>query len=180
MGHKLNLTIDNTIACSTLRVSDSSIYQDNQPVQNLILEITPPNASCPVVFTPLKGFNLILNVSNLKILQVDNFENYNISDGVYKIKYSINPNSKLFIETVHFRTCKIDNMLNLEILNLFNESCKINKSDFEKKEMNLIKLKFQIQAAKSFAELENNFDKAYTLYNGVFNSLKNKDACSTC
>jgi hypothetical protein len=71
-------------------------------------------------------------------------------------------------------------MLNLEILNLFNESCKINKSDFEKKEMNLIKLKFQIQAAKSFAELENNFDKAYTLYNGVFNSLKNKDACSTC
>jgi hypothetical protein len=180
MGHHLNLSIEPTITCSTFKVADSSIYLDNQPIQNCILEITPPLANCPIVFNFTKGFTLIANVSNLKIVQVDHFENYSLPDGPYQIKYSINPNSKLFIETIYFRTCKIDNILNLKILELFKNKCNITKSEFEKRELELIKYKFQIEAAKSFAELEKDFERSSKLYNDTLTSLKSIDTCSTC
>ena len=117
MAHHLGLSIDNTLTCSTLRISDASVYQVGQPVLNALLEVTTPQGKCPIVFNVTSNFNIILNVNNLEIIQSTDFEKYSLSDGLYLMKYSINPNSKLFIETSYFRTCKINNLLNLVITN---------------------------------------------------------------
>lgn len=180
MAHILGLDINDTISCTTMRIADASIYQTGFDVTNLILEVTPPNKNCPIIFNTLSPyFSLILNSSNLNLIQSSN-QSYNIPDGNYKIKYSINPNSKIFIEHNHFRVCKITNQLKAKIRDLYNEECTIKKSEFESRQNDLIEIDFMIKAAKSFAEDEKDFKKANDLYNEANNKLKTSKECSTC
>lgn len=180
MAHHLGLSIDNTLTCSTLRISDASVYQVGQPILNALLEVTTPQGKCPIVFNVTSNFNVILNVNNLEVIQTIDFEKYSLSDGLYSIRYSINPNSKLFIETSYFRTCKINNLLNLKITELFENQSTIKKSEFQIRMDSLIEIEFQIKAAKYLAEINKDLKKSSALYNDANNKLKNIDNCSTC
>lgn len=180
MTHVLGLDINDTISCTTMRIADASIYQTGFDISNIILEVTPPNKNCAVVFDTLSQyFSLILNSANLNLVQSSS-QAYNIPDGNYKIKYSINPNTKIFVEHNHFRTCKINNLLKAKIRDLYNEECTIKKSEFKQKENDLIEINFMIKAAKSFAEDDKDFKKANDLYNEANSRLKNSNECSTC
>ena len=179
MGHHLGLVIDNTFTCSTFRVSDASIYQDGQTIANGLLEITIPNGKCPIIFNVVKDFNLILNVNTLHITQTVNFEKYNLPDGAYKIRYSINPNTTLFTERIYFRTCKLDKSLNSNIKKLFRDECSIKKSEFESRQHELIEFQLKIKAARIFAEEYKDLKKAADLYNDVNSQLKSIDL-TTC
>lgn len=106
----LSVNIIDTYNSKTLGIADSSSY-DNSPVNNPTVEITPPGfGKKALLFTP-KGINLY-NSNNLGITSAKNLsELISLPDGLYRIRYSVFPNSTAFYETVHLRTQHLKGIL---------------------------------------------------------------------
>jgi hypothetical protein len=182
MNHFLNLDISDTLTCATLRVTDASVYVTGFPVENAVLEVTHPGTDCPIIFSDiLRDFNLILNANNLHIMANDNNQSVSLPDGVYKFRYSINPNLSTFVEVYWFRTCKIMSSYRKKVQDLFLKKEDIVNSVFDKKTEELLQISFEIQAAKFFAEDRKDFKKASQLYNSANEKLgKLSNSCLTC
>lgn len=138
--HQLDITYHNTFNCLSLRIEDNSIYEDNLPVKNAILEIKAPGAKNYITFTfPNKKWKAItVNCSSLKLCctkQPCKFTS--LPDGVYDLKYSIDPNLKTIIEFSHMRVCKI--MSNyIKLIGLYFS----NRHSYTKKENELFEKEF--------------------------------------
>lgn len=182
MSNLLNLDISDTLTCSTLRVTDASSYPVGYPIANPILEVTHPGADCPVIFTDIdQGFNKILNATNLHIMGSDSEQLVALPDGVYKFKYSINPNANMFVEFYWFRTCRIMSLYRKKVQDLIKKKCDLVRTDYVARMNDLLEVEFEIQAAKIMAEDRNDFKKASELYNSANTKLgKLSKDCLTC
>ena len=98
MKNIINVDISDTLTPATLRVADASQYILNTNPTNNILEVTPPGYDCAVIFNLTEYFNLVLNANNLNIAPSNNNSVVFLPDGLYKIKYSIDPNLTNFVE----------------------------------------------------------------------------------
>jgi hypothetical protein len=97
---KLNILILDTYDVCTLAIGDSSVYPIGKIISNPYIEITPPGFQrVTMIFSP-KEIN-IFNSSSLGVSCDDSMTP--LPDGVYKIKYSIYPNSTEFIEKSFYR-----------------------------------------------------------------------------
>ncbi len=154
--HQLSLEVPDTNNCSVLRIFDTSIYSDLLAITCGTLQITSPGFNQPVSIEVLPHFNLILNGCTLGI-QTSGCGSYSqrIPDGIYTIKYSVSPNSEVYVEYYYLRVCQTLNKY-------FNELCKLEmaacdpapdvKADLD--ELRLIKS--FIDAAKVKVEICNN------------------------
>ena len=108
--HQLDITYHNTYNCKSLRIEDNSIYDDTLSVTNPILEIKPPGLTSyiPFYFANKKWKARTFNCATLKLCctkQPCKFTE--LPDGIYDLKYSINPNLDTIIEFSHMRVCKL-------------------------------------------------------------------------
>ena len=154
--HQLSLEVPETNNCSVLRIFDTSIYSDLLDITCGTLQITSPGFNQPVSIEVLPHFNLILNGCTLGI-QTTNCGSVSqrIPDGIYTIKYSVSPNSEVYVEYYYLRVCQTLNKY-------FNELCRLElaacdpqpdvKADLD--ELRLIKS--FIDAAKVKVEICNN------------------------
>lgn len=108
--HKLDITYHNTFNCKTLRIEDNSVYDEDITPNNLILEVKPPGLLnyIPFYFANKNWKAITLNCSTLQLCCTKQpCKLTEIPDGIYDLKYSINPNEKSIIEFSHMRVCKI-------------------------------------------------------------------------
>jgi len=168
-----------TGSCKTLRLADNSNYLASVTVTNALLEITPPGASCPVVFEVEKDFSKTVNSASLNISPTQSYNDLvPLPDGPYEIKYSINPNLKVYVEYTLFRNCRLVDKYAGAICSLFNDRSKISHKEFDRRRKDLIWIKEVIDASKYIAEECGDIDAAMALYNEAsILLLKTKTQC---
>lgn len=149
--HQLDITYHNTYNCKALKIEDNSIYDDTLPVKNPILEIKGPGLTSyvPFYFPNKKWKSITLNCSSLKLCSKKKSSSTLtiLPDGIYDIKYSIDPNLKSMVEFSHMRVCRL--MSNyIKLVGLFlSKKSEIDKSDIECLEKAFIKIKDTIDAS---------------------------------
>src|SRR5688572_32383763 len=99
MISRLNFDIIDTHDFKTIGIVDTSWYNPNLAIEDVTIEILPPGyvvAASPF-FMP-NGLN-IFNSNGVGITKASCEEELvNLPDGIWKVKYSICPNDKLFVE----------------------------------------------------------------------------------
>lgn len=152
---KLDLDVLRNSSIKRLVISDESLYGSVVPA-GATLEITPPGWNKIVVpFTP----NAANSYTSINLgLSCDDY--IALPDGLYKLKYSIFPNTTNFIEKTFMRADKLICKYGKILLNLHLENeCPANKEDISK--MNEIRL--LIEGAVAAANSCDN-ELAYQLY----------------
>lgn len=138
--HQLDITYHNTYNCKTLKIEDNSVYDTTNKVKNAILEVKAPGLTSfvPFYFPNEKWKSITLNCSSLKICCGKKISTLSVlPDGIYNIKYSIDPNLSTMVEYSHMRVCQI--MSNyIKLLGLFLS----NKIAFTRKEIESIEKEF--------------------------------------
>lgn len=165
MVTKLALQDIPTGDCRFMRLIDNSFYNPDIEVENAILEITPPGASCPVYFYTQKDFNTVFNSSTLDILPTNSYNGLvTLPDGVYRIKYSIQPNDILYQEFDHLRNCQQLQSYRQAFCELMTERCNISKREFKERLDHLDWIKQLSDSAKWQVEECNNVEYGLELY----------------
>lgn len=188
--HQLSLEVPNTNNCTIFRVQDTSIYSDKVPVTCPQLEITSPGFNVPAVIpiptTPSNTelFDFVLNACDLKIQTSDCDEaSQTLPDGVYFIKYSVSPNSEVFVEYKHLRVCQILNKYYKELCKLELAACE-PEADIKEQLKELRLIKSFIDAAKAKVEYCHDVQKGnelLTYANKRLNKyVSDDDCCTTC
>lgn len=180
MVHNLSVLIPTAKDCKTQKVLDSSIYNPSYPVITALLEVTPPGYDCPVVFQTAANFNITLNCANLHILQATNEGHFaNLPDGVYKLKYSIDPNIRANVEYKFLRVCKLQVLIREEMKKLYNDKSKVGKTLFMDGLDQLLYIDNTVKAATYFVE-DDDVTRGMELYNEAYELLKDYRKCKHC
>lgn len=107
MTSRLSFDIIDTHDFKTLGIVDTSWYNELITVEDATIEIIAPGytyAASP--FFMIKALN-VYNSNGLGITDPSCGEQVDLPDGLWKVKFSICPNDKLFIEKFFLRTDKI-------------------------------------------------------------------------
>ena len=106
--HILSLEIPTVSNCDLLCIKDTSQYSSELAVDCEELLITLPGFSVPVLIKVDKDFDMCLTACTLAIQKSDcGTTQEKIPDGVYIIKYSVSPNSKVYVEYNHLRVTRL-------------------------------------------------------------------------
>lgn len=108
MAHKLILEVkDSTVNNKFLYVEDLSIWDEMLPVSYRTFQVLPPfGGSYITVPFPTNGN---LAITSLQLGLSTGLED--LPDGMYRLHYSVAPNSKVFLEIGHYRVAKLMNMV---------------------------------------------------------------------
>lgn len=176
----LGLNIPETFNLKTLKIDDNSIY-DLDPI-NTILEIRPPSASIYKIFYLDPDWTSEIYDCELLGLCYANCSGNaaNLPDGIYDIRYSIDPNLLTMVEFIHFRTTAIMKRLAQNVCAFFNRKCDYKKSEYKLLMDKLIEIRFVIDAAKYKAEECLEKKEALELYDTALTLLNQFDDGPCC
>lgn len=169
---RLNLYTPETFDVETLRIEDNSIYEE--AVTNPILEIKTPSAKNFIVYNnPFTCKSITLNCVNLKLCTAGcGGALACLPDGIYSIRYSVDPNLQTMVEFSHFRVTSLMKRYIQTCCKFTNKKCDYKKSEYKKILDKLIEIHFIILNAKWKSEecLENTealalYEQAVTLLN---------------
>tara|TARA_R110000868_G_scaffold226197_1_gene478760 strand:- start:1201 stop:1776 length:576 start_codon:yes stop_codon:yes gene_type:complete len=106
--HILSLEIPTVSNCELLCIKDTSQYATELAVDCEELLITLPGYSVPVLIKVDKGFDMCLTACVLALQKTQcGTIQQRLPDGIYIIRYSVSPNSKVFVEYNHLRTTSL-------------------------------------------------------------------------
>lgn len=148
--HQLDITYHNTYNCKSLRIEDNSIYEKDLEVLNPILEVKPPGLISYVAFPfPNKNWkSKTLNCSSLKICCGKKPATLSVlPDGVYHLKYSVDPNRKCMVEFCHMRICLIMCDYMKIVCSFFSEKCCSSQKERDALQKELLSIKDMIDGA---------------------------------
>lgn len=150
--HQLSLELPDTNNIKVLRLFDTSFYAEGLTVDCGKLLITPPGFNMPRVIDVLPHFNLVLNACSLGLQQSGcGSHSEIIPDGIYKINYSVSPNSNVFVEYHHLRVVQTLNKWNNLLAELEMGACEPD-ADVREQLEELQLIKGFIDAAKAKVE----------------------------
>ena len=102
--HILSLEIPTVSNCDLLCIKDTSQYSKELAVDCEELQITLPGHSVPVLVKVEKDFDMCLTACALALQKTNcGTTQSNIPDGIYIIRYSVSPNTKVYVEYNHLR-----------------------------------------------------------------------------
>jgi hypothetical protein len=174
--HILSLEIPTVSNCELLCIKDTSQYSKELAIDCEELLITLPGYSVPVLIKVDNGFDMCLTACTLA-LQTDNCgtTQAQIPDGIYIIKYSVSPNSKVYVEYNHLRVTKLLTTYYEVLCDLNVQPC---QPDINKQELlsEMYYIKTMIDAAVSNVEYCQSSAQGMQLYNYAKQRL-NKVSC---
>lgn len=175
----LNIDIIDTHNTKTIGIVDNSFYSSTQPIINPTFEIYPPGFN-KVSLTAINNSVNVFNSNHLKLTCSDDEDNLStLPDGIWTIKYSINPSLTNYVEKTFIRTdlieCKYDNVFLKLDLEDCDDICNTKKDDY--KTLNTIKRYIigSIAAANTC-----DFILSNKLYNKANNLIKKLDYNCDC
>lgn len=180
--HVLSLEIPDVSNKNILRVVDTSVYAPNIDIVCPLLQITPPGFVHPSNIEPPviePGFILNATACDLQLQTTDcNDTFYDIQDGIYIIKYSIEPKEYVYVEYNHLRITCAMNKVNQVYCNLELGDC--DPPADKKAILNQIRLIEQyLKAAKAYVEDCHDAKKGMELYSYAV-KLLDKLTCNDC
>jgi len=102
--HILSLETPTVSNCELLCIKDTSQYAAGLAVDCEELLITLPGYSVPVLIKVDKDFDMCLTACTLALQKTEcGSVQQALPDGIYIIRYSVSPNSKVFVEYNHLR-----------------------------------------------------------------------------
>lgn len=150
--HTLALEIPDTACDTILRIWDGSVYGQGLDVDCPRLDIYLPGFTAPIYYTELTpGFVKNLTAKDMNLQHPLDATPMTLPDGLYKIRYSVSPNDKVFVEYYHLRTTGIMNMYYRELCKVQLEACEPSAEQHQKLH-DLRYIKMYIDAAKAKAE----------------------------
>lgn len=174
--HILSLEIPAVSNCELLCIKDTSQYNKDLAVDCEELLITLPGYTVPVLIKVDKDFDMCLTACTLA-LQTTNcgVTQEKIPDGIYIVKYSVSPNSKVYVEYNHLRVTRLLNTYYEVLCDLDVQACQPNSTKQDLlAEMSYIRT--MIDAAVSNVEYCQSSAQGIQLYNYAKERL-NKIAC---
>tara|TARA_B110000977_G_scaffold180179_1_gene239502 strand:- start:1430 stop:2005 length:576 start_codon:yes stop_codon:yes gene_type:complete len=174
--HILSLEIPTVSNCELLCIKDTSQYSDDLAVNCEELLITLPGYSVPVLIKVNKNFDMCLTACTLA-LQTKKCGTVQdrIPDGIYIIRYSVSPNSKVYVEYNHLRVTRLLNTYYEVLCDLDVNSCQPN-SEKQSLLSEMSYIRTMIDAAVSNVEYCQSAAQGMQLYNYAKTRL-NKIAC---
>ena len=180
MISELLLNFDYTPSCKSFTIKDASIYNTVLPVTCGQLTVKTPGFTCEHTFEVLPEFEIKINLGNLGIQNVNDPTCLKVlPEGNYEIKYSINPNDKLYVEYNYYNTCQLHNEYIKAICKFLNNKCDMTKKEQQLEIDRLFEISNLIDYAKVAAEECGDIKMADKLYNEAKDKLK-IHGCSTC
>jgi hypothetical protein len=174
--HILSLEIPTVSNCGLLCIKDTSQYSKELAVDCEELLITLPGYSVPVLIKVNKGFDFCLTACTLALQKLNCGDvQDNIPDGIYIVKYSVSPNSKVYVEYNHLRVTKLLTTYYKVLCELDVQACQPS-SDKESLLAELSYIRTLIDAAVSNVEYCQSAAHGMQLYNYAKTRL-NKIAC---
>jgi hypothetical protein len=178
-NHVLSLEVPTVMNTCILSIFDTSVYSPLIPVTCPILNITVPGFAYSVQIPVLENFNQTLTACDLN-LQTQNcgISYTDIPDGIYIIKYSVEPSDIVFVEYNHLRITKALNRYN-------NILCRVDVADCDppfriKQKLEALRIiRMYLDAAKSKVEFCHEPQKGMSLYNYALKLLM-KMECVNC
>lgn len=179
--HVLSLEIPDTMNKCIFRVVDTSVYATGIPVTCPLLQITVPGFIHPVNFSTPQiepGFSANLTACDLELQNTNcGTEFMDVPDGIYIIKYSVEPKEYVYVEYNYLRTTCADNRVKQIYCNIDLGACDPPASVKDK--LNQIRLIQQyLKAAKAYVEDCRDPKRGMELYKYAV-SLIDKMECST-
>lgn len=114
-----------------MRLYDTSYYYKDETIEHYMVEVLPVNKSVWITFNVAKGFNLVLNSSNLRYKKVsDEAGLIELPDGIYEIKQSYKPNIQTLHHFYHFRTVTLMRKIHAEMRDLINNKCNLERFEY--------------------------------------------------
>lgn len=169
MISRLSFDIIDTHDFKTIGILDTTWYNPDIVVETPTIEIIPPGytvAASP--FFMIKGLN-VYNSNGVGITRASCEEELvDLPDGIWRLKYSICPNDKLFIERFFLKTDQILCRYTQAFLTLDLKNAE-SKKDVERKKK-LEEIEFYINGAIA-ASNNQNAKEAIDLYNKADKSL---------
>lgn len=162
--HQLSLEVPDTNNCSVFRIFDTSIYSSLLDITCGTLEITSPGFNEAVSIEVLPNFNLVLNGCTLGIQTAGcGSVSEVLPDGIYNIRYSVSPNSEVYVEYNYLRIC-------MTLNKYFNYLCQIElaacepEADVKEQLDELMLIKSFLDAAKVKVEYCENPQEGMELF----------------
>ena len=153
------------------------MYDSNLPYKNGLVEVVPPGFTRPLVFRVQKNFTLILNSNLLKLNQASFSTLPELIDGVYRIKYSIDPNKEVNVEYYYFRNVKLINNYHLHLAELVKNKHRFTTKQYEERKKEMLWVAQMIKTSKYMAEELLDVRSAMELYNASYEKLKDIGKC---
>lgn len=106
--HILSLEIPTVSNCDLLCIKDTSQYSKELAIDCEELLITLPGFSVPVLIKVDNKFDMCLTACTMALQTTDCGTRLEmLPDGIYIIKYSVSPNSKVYVEYNHLRVTRL-------------------------------------------------------------------------
>jgi len=180
--HQLSLEVLDVKNLGIFKITDTSVYTENIPVDCETLHITVPGFNDPVAIDVIQGFDLVLTACDLYI-QTSECGSVvkDLPDGVYHIRYSVSPNDKVYVEYEHLRITAILDQWYKQLCQLEMAACEPSADVKESlKELRLIKS--FIDAAKAKVEYCHDVTAGMDLYNYAKKRLDKfpDNCCNSC
>lgn len=180
--HILSLDIPETMNRCVLRVVNTSLFTPAIPVVCPLLQVTPPGYIHPVnfddTFLLVDNFSVNLTACDLTIQTVNcDTTLFDLPDGIYIIKYSVEPKDTTYVEYNHLRIVEASYRIKKIYCDLNLGTCDppVNiKNTLEKVRL----IQQYLYAAKAMVEDCHDPKKGMELYDYAVSSI-NKLACNT-
>jgi hypothetical protein len=184
-NHVLSLEVPTVMNSCILKIFDTSVYTSSIPVTCPTLDVTVPGFaySTEITGTAMSNFvtygHITLTACDLQLQTVNCGTQYvNIPDGVYIIKYSVSPNTSVYVEYNHMRISQALNLYNKILCDVDANACEPPfKIKQRLEELRLINM--YLQAAVAKVETCHEPQKGMSLYNYAMKLLKKMD-CTHC
>ena len=182
MISELLLNFDYNNSCKSFTIKDSSVYNTVLPITCGQLTVKTPGFTCSHTFEVLPNFEIKVNLGNLGLQNVNDPEALKVlPEGNYEIRYSINPNDKLFVEYNYYNVCSLHNTYIKAVCKFFNNKCDMTKKEQQAEIDRLFEISNLIDYAKISAEECGDVKMADSLYEEAKDKLNSKaNDCSTC
>lgn len=178
MVTELFIDFPDTTSVKTMRVEDASFYNPKIKVTCAQVDVTPPGYIEPVTFNVKAGFSIILNSSNLRLKKVNLYSKLTaLPDGIYTVKYSINPNEQLWIEYDYLRIAVLLQEYNAQLCAVKITPYPLSR-EVRAELKRLREIKWYIDSAKLEVEDRGNRVRGMELYAYAAELLK--VTCKTC
>jgi len=170
---ELLLDVAKTHSLKTMRLFDTSVYCENDTIDNYLIEVLPVNKTNWITFHVQKYFSLTLNSSNLLYKKVDDSALLaDIPDGIYEFKQSYKPNIHTQAHYMHLRTTALT-LKYVELLcKHFNEECKKDEEVYNEETLHLSKIKQYIEAAEYMVSEKHEKECGIIFYNKAVELIK--------
>lgn len=168
-----------TMNPSVMRIADASNYSSNPT--NQILTVLGPGYHTPGVINPTTHpFLLNLSVYDAGLMPTPTpIINYpEFPDGLYVVKYSINPNPDVYVEYNHLRITKFMNQLQKAYCKIDNAGCKPS-AEFEEDLKKLRLIENMVKAAVSQVEICHKRETGLIMFQYA-SKLLDRFTCKSC